>query len=116
MKHTLVLFVVVLILISIAVPTATAMDPMSVAQQNTLVQKYCAVCHTDAARNGGLSLQHFDAAEAAPSLAAMLVSKLGGGAMGAAGIKVPDKDTTNALVIALTSKAAGAREWAMNRT
>jgi hypothetical protein len=32
------------------------------AQQNALVQRYCAVCHTDAAKNGGLSLEHFDAA------------------------------------------------------
>jgi hypothetical protein len=68
-----------LIINSLAVPTAFASDAMPAAQQNALVQKYCAVCHTDAARNGGLSLEHFDAAQAAPSLAAMMVSKLTSG-------------------------------------
>ena len=33
---------------SAAVPVALASSPMPVAQQNALVQKYCAVCHTDA--------------------------------------------------------------------
>src|ERR1700704_5992169 len=104
------------------IATAAAADDLSPAQQNALVQKYCAVCHTDAARNGGLSLEHFDAAQAAPSLAAMMVSKLTGGvsletakasasdpsaaalvarkmkggAMGAAGIPIPDKATIDA--------------------
>src|SRR6185369_12281816 len=58
---------------------ATAAELMPPSQQNALVQKYCAVCHTDAARNGGLSLEHFDAAQASPSLTAMLLSKLTGG-------------------------------------
>ena len=61
---------------SVAVPMAVAGEPMPAAQQTALVLKYCAVCHSDAVRNGGLTLQHFDAAQAAPSLAAMLVSKL----------------------------------------
>ena len=56
--------------------SATAQEAMPVAQQNALVQKHCAVCHTDAAKNGGLSLQHFDAANVAPSLAAMMISRL----------------------------------------
>ncbi|HXB74060.1 MAG TPA: hypothetical protein VNY05_37825 [Candidatus Acidoferrales bacterium] len=131
-----------LIIDSLAVPTAFAGDVMAVAQQNSLVQEYCAVCHTDAARNGGLSLEHFDAAQAAPSLAAMMVSKLTsgvsletvkaaasdpsadalvakkmkGGAMGAAGIPVPDKATIDALINALASEATGANEWGVKRT
>src|SRR5947209_1631110 len=36
-------------------PCAVASDAMPVDQQNTLVRQYCAVCHSDAARNGGLS-------------------------------------------------------------
>lgn len=59
-----------------AVSVAGAVELMPTTQQNALVQKYCAVCHTDAAMNGGLSLEHFDAANASPSLTAMLVSKL----------------------------------------
>ena len=58
---------------------------MPAAEQNGLVKQYCAVCHTDKARNGGLSLQHYDAAKRDPALAAMMFSKLNAGAMGAAG-------------------------------
>jgi len=120
----------------LAVPAAAA-EVMPAARQNALIQKYCAVCHTDAANNGGLSLERFDAAQAAPSLAAMLLSKLTGGvsletvreassnagaaalvdrkmksgAMGAAGIPIPDKATMDALVQALAMESAGATEW-----
>ena len=45
------------------VTLALAVDPMPVEQQNALVQKHCAVCHNDRAKNGGLTLQHFSAAE-----------------------------------------------------
>jgi hypothetical protein len=112
------------------------------AQQNALVQKYCAVCHTDAANNGGLSLEHFDAAQASPSLIAMLLSKLtggvslkmvrevrtnasaaalvdrkmGSGAMGAAGIPIPDKATIDALIHAFAVQSAGATEWTVERS
>ena len=58
---------------------------MPAAEQNALVMKYCAVCHTDAAMNGGLSLQHYDAAKRNPGLAAIMLTKLNNGAMGAAG-------------------------------
>jgi hypothetical protein len=114
---------------------------MPAAQQNALVQKYCAVCHTDAARNGGLSLEHFDAAQASPSLTAMLLSKLTGGvslatvreagssasaaalvdqkmksgAMGA-GIPIPDKVTIDAMIHAFALKSAGATEWTVERS
>ena len=60
-------------------PVQAAMPP---AEQNALVRRYCAVCHTDAAMNGGLSLQQYDAAKRDPALAAMILSKLNNGAMG----------------------------------
>lgn len=101
---------------SSTVSVAAASDAMPVAQQNALVQKYCAVCHTDAARNGGLSLEHFDASHVDPSLAAMLVSKLKNGAIGAAGVPVPDQATIGALVSALASEAVGSHEWTVNQT
>ena len=94
---------------------AVASEPMPAAQQNLLVQKHCAVCHTDAARNGGLTLEHFDAAQVDPSLAAMLVSKLRGGAMGASGLPIPEKTTVAALVSALTAEAVGSEQWTVNR-
>jgi hypothetical protein len=96
--------------------SALASSAMPVAQQNTLVQTYCAVCHNDAHLNGGLSLEHFDAAQPDPGLAAMLVSKLKGKAMGAAGIPLPDRATQDALLSALSSEAAGASGWNVIRT
>ena len=70
---------------------APAWAAMPAAEQNALVKKYCAVCHTDTAKNGGLSLEHYDAAKRDPGLAAMVLSKLNNGAMGAAGDGVPVK-------------------------
>jgi len=125
-----------------AASPAVAATTMPVTRQNALVHQYCAVCHTDSARNGGLTLEHFDAAQVPPSLAAMMLSKLTGGvslatakaassdataaalvatkmrsgAMGAAGIPIPDKATIDALIAALASEATGATEWSLNRT
>lgn len=108
---------------------------MPYAQQNAVVQKQCASCHTDALMYGGLSLEHFDAAHLDPSLSAMLVSKITNGysprevkaanspelegkmlalikkgAMTAGG-RLPDDRTQMALVKALSAEAAGAEEW-----
>jgi hypothetical protein len=65
--------------------------------------------------NGGLSLEHFDAARPDPGDAAMVVSKMKSGAFGAAGIPPPDKGTQEALIAALSSAAAGANEWTVSR-
>jgi hypothetical protein len=134
-------FLAVIVAGSLAV-SAPAAEVMPAAQQNALVEEYCAVCHTDTANNGGLSLEHFDAAQAAPSLTAMLLSKLTGGvsletvreapsnagaaalvdlkmksgAMGAAGIPIPDKATIDALIQALAVESNGASEWTVQRT
>jgi hypothetical protein len=126
-----------------SLPTpAAAAELMPPAQQNALVQKYCAVCHTGAAKNGGLSLESFDAAQAPPSLMAMLLSKLTGGvllktvrevstnasaaafvdrkmtsgAMGAAGIPIPDKATIDGLIHAFAVQSAGAMDWTVERS
>ena len=79
------------------------------------MKKYCAVCHTDAARNGGLSLEHYDAAQRNPALAAMILSKLNNGAMGAAGNGVPDRAAQQAWLESTKEQAAGARDWFVNR-
>jgi len=96
--------------------TPVTQGAMPAAQQNALVAKYCAVCHTDASMNGGLSLEHFDAAHADPGVAAMMVGKLKAKAMGASGIPLPDRATQDALQAALTAEAAGAGAWTVNRT
>src|SRR5207249_10977240 len=88
---------------------------MPAAEQNALVTKYCAVCHTDAAMNGGLSLQHYDAAKRDPGLAAMILSKLNNGAMGAAGNGVPEKVSQQAWLDSTREQAAGASEWFLSR-
>jgi hypothetical protein len=88
---------------------------MPAAEQNALVAKYCAVCHTDAAKNGGLSLQHYDAAKRDPALAAMILTKLNNGAMGAAGNGVPDKASQQAWLDSTREQAVGAKEWSVSR-
>jgi hypothetical protein len=94
-----------------AVVCASAWAAMPPADQNALVKKYCAVCHTDAAKNGGLSLEHYNAARRDPGLAAMILSKLNNGAMGAAGNGVPDNDAQQAWLEATKEQAARAEEW-----
>jgi len=81
---------------------------MPAAEQNALVAKYCIVCHTDAAMNGGLSLQRYDASMPDPALAAMILSKLNNGAMGAAGNGVPDEVAQKAWLDSTREQAAGA--------
>jgi hypothetical protein len=88
---------------------------MPAVEQNALVEKYCVVCHSDAAKNGGLSLQHYDAGKRDPALAAMLLSKMNNGAMGAAGNGVPDKAAQQAWLESTKEQAAGAKEWFVSR-
>ncbi len=121
-----------------AVPVSA--EPLSLAQQNAVVQKHCAVCHTDRTPNGGLSLQGFDAASVTPSLAAMMLSKLTsglplasiaqasadeaaksqltkrlyGGAIMAAGIAPPDLGVTLGLTAALAERAATSSTWQLS--
>jgi hypothetical protein len=124
-----------------AVPAPGADSLMPVDRQNALVEKYCAVCHTDPPVNGGLSLRGFDAAQAPPSLLAMMLSKLTGGvplavaravssdaaaavlvdkrmksgAMGASGIPIPDKAIIESLIHAFAVESAAATEWNVER-
>ena len=99
----------------VAVP-AYAAQPLAPAQQTALVHKYCAVCHTDAVQNGGLSLEHYDAAQGDPALAAMLLSKLRSGAMGAAGLGLPEPAIRDAWVAATAAQAQQAGTWTVVRT
>ena len=108
-------FVAACAAVLLAVPAAVAGAGMSVAQQNELVRKYCAVCHDDAHVNGGLSLERFDAAHPDPGVAAMLVSKLKAKAMGAAGLPLPDQATQDALETVLRAESAGAHDWTIGR-
>ena len=62
-------------------------------------------------KNGGLSLQHYDAATPNPPLAAMLLTKLNGGAMGAAGLPIPNKPTQDAWIAATSAQSEHASDW-----
>ena len=94
---------------------SAAMASMPVAQQNAMVATYCAVCHTDATPNGGLSLEHFDAASPDPGLVAMIVSKLKSKALGASGQPLPDRATQDLFQSTLALKAFGADRWVVDR-
>lgn len=90
--------------------------PMPADQQNSLVQTYCAVCHTGANPTGGISFEKFDAASPDPGLAAMMASKIKDGAISASGIPKPDRGTIEALLKALDAKAAGSDKWTTTPT
>ncbi len=120
-----------------------AAAPIAVDKQNAFVKSHCTVCHNDRANNGGLSLEGFDGARVAPSLAAMMLSKITSGtalatvnaaghdaaaaatlekghedqgAINASGIGVPDKATVDGLVAAFAAQSAGASNWSVERS
>ena len=127
--------------VGVSVPAAAA-EPVPLDQQNAFVRTHCAVCHTDRANNGGLSLEGFDAAVAAPSLAAMMLSKitsgtalatvhaaghdtaaaavlkrgLGKGAVNASGLGAPAPAIVDGLVAAFAAQSASAENWSVERT
>jgi hypothetical protein len=130
-----------LALAAILASPAAAAGPVSVERQNTFVRTHCTVCHNDRANNGGLTLEAFDAARVAPSLAAMMLSKITSGtalatvnaaahdasalaalekgmktgAINASGNGVPDKATVDGLVAAFAAQSAGADQWSLER-
>jgi hypothetical protein len=97
----------------VGLPSIAGAATLPASEQNALVRRYCTVCHTDATMNGGLSLEHFDAARPDPGDAAMIVSKMKAGAFGAAGIAPPDQATQQALVASLSPAAEGADRWTL---
>ncbi len=123
-------------------PSAFAADAMPAGEENALVRKHCAVCHNDRSKNGGLTLEHFDASEVAPSLAAMMLSKVTqglpldavarassdpvaetalsqrvmGGAIMAAGVAPPEVPRIVAFALALAAQAKGANAWHVSQS
>ena len=92
-------------------------DPAGAAAgeaERSLVKTYCAGCHSDRGKAGGLSLASFDPARAAasPEVAEKIVRKLSAGMMPPAGAKRPEPHLLAAFQRGLESRldrAAAAR-------
>jgi mono/diheme cytochrome c family protein len=86
-----------------AMPDLTA---LSAAKQSELVATYCANCHSERAKAGGLSLAGFDAMRATEraEVVEKMIRKLRAGMMPPAGAKRPDADTLAALTGALEAR------------
>src|SRR6266508_23363 len=76
---------------------------MTVAAQNQLVGQYCATCHSEKGKAGGLALVGFDAAAVTShaDVAEKMIRKLRAGMMPPPGARRPDAPTISALVDAL---------------
>ena len=81
-------------------PTLTAVT------QSELVSTYCATCHSERAKAGGLSLANWNAmrAQDQPQVVEKIIRKLRAGMMPPAGAKRPDAATLAALTTALESR------------
>jgi mono/diheme cytochrome c family protein len=79
---------------------------LSAANQTELVTTYCATCHSERARAGGLSLANFSAmrAQEQPEVVEKMIRKLRAGMMPPAGARRPDPSTIAALTAALESR------------
>ena len=84
-----------------AEPQSIAPDP-----QTALVQQYCAGCHSERAKAGGLSLASFEAGAAAqhPAVAEKMIRKLRAGMMPPPGARRPDGGALVALAEALETR------------
>ncbi|MEP7117999.1 MAG: DUF1587 domain-containing protein, partial [Acidobacteriota bacterium] len=83
-----------------------ALRSLPAAAQSELVATYCAGCHSERTKAGGLSLAGFDAMRAAERGDAVekMIHKLRAGMMPPAGAKRPDAATLEALTSALESR------------
>jgi mono/diheme cytochrome c family protein len=86
--------------------TAHASSGLSVESQNQLVGQYCASCHSERGKAGGLTLAGFDAAKIneRPDVAEKMIRKLRTGMMPPPSARRPDADTIHQFVDALESK------------
>ncbi|MCA1584910.1 MAG: DUF1592 domain-containing protein [Acidobacteria bacterium] len=84
-------------------PGADLVPGMSAADQTKLVAQYCATCHSDRGKAGGLSLASFDAmrAQEQPELVEKMIRKLRAGMMPPAGSKRPEAPTIESLTSSL---------------
>jgi cytochrome c551/c552 len=79
---------------------------LAAEHQTALVKEYCATCHSDRTKAGGLSLAGFDAGHAggSPETSEKMIRKLRTGMMPPAGARRPEEAVLSALATALESE------------
>lgn len=103
----------VALVLTIGVPPSVA---SAASAPNAVLEEYCATCHNDATRIGGMSLEGFDPEhpEANAELSEKMIKKLRTGLMPPTGLPRPEDDDALALVEmlehAIDSYAEGRRE------
>jgi hypothetical protein len=91
----------------VTAPPMAVSHPVSIEAQNRLVAEHCAGCHDDEMKTGGLTLEHFDAAqiEKHPELAEKMIRKLRAGLMPPPGAPSrPDAARVGAFVTSLETR------------
>ena len=85
------------------VPSASHAAAMPADAQQALVAKYCATCHSDRGKAGGLSLAHFDATKHVENgeLTEKIIRKLRAGMMPPSGAPRPDAAAVSSMVATL---------------
>ncbi|HET9192800.1 MAG TPA: DUF1592 domain-containing protein [Vicinamibacterales bacterium] len=86
-----------------AEPAARVAAPATTVPDQALVQKYCATCHNDRARTGGISFEGIEVAQAGQhsEIWEKALVKLRGGMMPPQGMPRPDDAAMNAFIVAL---------------
>ncbi len=86
-----------------AEPAARVAAPATTVPDQALVQKYCATCHNDRARTGGISFEGIQVAQAGQhsEIWEKALVKLRGGMMPPQGMPRPDDAAMNAFIVAL---------------
>ncbi len=76
---------------------------LPVEQQNALVKQYCATCHSDRGKAGGLTLASFDAGAVVdhPEVTEKIIRKMRAGMMPPAGARRPEPAVIESLVTTL---------------
>ena len=89
-----------------AAPAPATSHAMSSAAQSELVTTYCAGCHSERAKAGGLSLAGFNAmkAQEQPEVVEKMIRKLRAGMMPPAGARRPPEGALDDLTAALESR------------
>ena len=84
----------------------TAPATLPAARQTELVTTYCATCHSERGKAGGLSLANFNAmkAQEQPAVIEKMIRKLRAGMMPPAGSKRPDAASIESLTAALEAR------------